>query len=190
MATVSNRGITSKQGRLKHTMNIFINSSFRLYLILGVLGLLLGRAVILDFLNPFCIAFLAAAMLQELNLFVVGISILLGVFSIGEKGILLKYLFAALPMILIYAAAHKTGFSRKLIISATAALANLAAGYFVFYIRNYYLYDLLMIIIESILIAILVYIYDCSIPIIKSYKSRRLLSAEEVVAITVLAAFC
>lgn len=190
LATVSNRGITSKQGKLKHTMNIFINSSFKLYLILGVLGLLLGRAVILDFLNPFCIAFLAAAMLQELNLFVVGISILLGVFSIGERGILLKYLFAALPMIFIYAAAHRTGLSRKLMVSATAALANLVAGYFVFYIRNYYLYDLLMIIIESILIVILIYIYDCSIPIIKGYKSRRLLSAEEVVAITVLAAFC
>jgi stage II sporulation protein E len=67
---------------------------------------------------------------------------------------------------------------------------NFAAGYFIFYVKNYYLYDLLMVIIESILIAILIFIYDCSIPIIINYKNRRLLSAEEVVAITVLAAFC
>lgn len=190
LATISNQGITSKRGKLKHAMNIFVGSSFKLYLISGVLGLLLGRAVILDFLNPFGVAFLAAAMLQELNMFVVGISVLLGVLSIGEKGVLLKYLFVALPMIIVYVASHKVRYSRRLLVSLTAALANLAAGYFVFYISNYYLYDLLMIILESILIAILIYIYDCSIPIIKNYKSRRLLSAEEVVAITILAAFC
>ncbi|KUO67713.1 MAG: hypothetical protein APF77_24725 [Clostridia bacterium BRH_c25] len=190
LATISNQSVTSKHGKLKHTMEFFINSNFKLYVILGILGLLLGRAVILDFLNPFSIAFMAAAMIQELNLFVIGTSILLGVLSVGEKGILLKYLFTSLVFILMYVASHKIKANKKLAVSIAAALANFAAGYFIFYVQNYYLYDLLMIIIESILIAVLIFIYDCSIPIIKNYKNRRLLSAEEVVAVTIMAAFC
>lgn len=189
MATISNNTVTSKRGRLKHTIDLIMNSDFMLYVILGTLGLLLGRAVILDFINPFGTAFLAAAMIQELNLFVVGTSILLGVLSVGEKEIILKYLFTALVFIVLYVITHKFKIEKKLAVSIAAALANFAAGYFIFYIQNYYLYDLLMVIIESILIAVLIYIYDCSIPIIKNYKNRRLLSAEEVVAITVLAAF-
>lgn len=190
MATISNHNVTSKHGKFSHTMNFFINGNFKLYMILGTLGLLLGRAVILDFLNPFCIAFFSAAVLQELNLFVVGLSILLGILSTGVKGMLLKYLLTALGFIILYAAAHKIKAGSKLVASIVAALTNFAAGYFVFYVQNYYLYDLLMVVIESILIAILIYIYDYSIPIIKNYKNRRLLSAEEAVAITVLAAFC
>lgn len=190
MATISNQSVTSKHGKLKHTMDFFINTNFKTYAILGIFGLLLGRAVILDFLNPFCTAFLAAAMIQELNLFVVGTSILLGVLSIGEKGMLLKYLFTALVFIFLYAATYKIKANKKLVVSIVSALANFAAGYLIFYVQNYYLYDLLMVIIESLLIAILIYIYDCSIPIIKNYKNRRLLSAEEVVAVTVMTAFC
>ncbi len=190
MATISNHSVRSKREKLKHTIDLFMNSSFKLYVILSILGLLLGRAVILDFLNPFCTAFLAAAMLQELNLFVVGTSILLGVLSVGERSILLKYLFSALVFIILYVAAHKIKADKKLVVSVAAAMANFAAGYFIFYVQNYYLYDLLMVIIESLLIATLIYIYDCSIPIIKNCKNRRLLSSEEVVAVAVLAAFC
>jgi stage II sporulation protein E len=190
MATMSNQSITEKHGRLKHVMGFFMNTNFRLYMILSAFGLLLGRAVILDFLNPFCTAFFAAAMLQDLNLLVIGTSILLGLLSVGEKGILLKYLATALVLIVLYVSTQKLKKNRKLVTAIAAALANLAAGYFIFYVQNYYLYDLLMIIIESFLIAILIYIYDCSIPIIKNYRNRRLLSSEEVVAITVMAAFC
>ncbi|HYE82270.1 MAG TPA: stage II sporulation protein E [Clostridia bacterium] len=190
MATISNQSVTGKHGKLKHVMGFFVNSNIRLYMIFGILGLLLGRAVILDFLNPFSIAFLAAAMIQELNLFVIGTSILLGIISVGEKGILLKYLFSSLVFIVLYITSHKLKADRKLVISIAAALANFAAGYFIFYVQNYYLYDLLMVIIESVLIAILIYIYDCSIPLVRNYQNRRLLSAEEVVAVTILAAFC
>jgi stage II sporulation protein E len=190
LATISNHSVTSKRGKLKNTIDLLMNSNFKLYVILGILGLLLGRAVILEFLNPFCMAFLAAALIQDLNVFIVGTSILLGVLSVGEKTILLKYLFSALVFIILYVATHKLKANKKLAVSAAAASANFAAGYFIFYVQNYYLYDLLMVIIESLLIVTLIYIYDCSIPIIKNYKNRRLLSTEEVVAVTVLAAFC
>jgi len=190
LSTISNHSVTSKHRKLSHTMNLFINRDFRLYMILCTLGLLLGRAVILDFLNPFCIAFLSTAALKELNLFVIGTSILLGVLSVGEKSIILKYFFTVLGFIILYMAIRKIKAQSKITVSIAAALANFAAGYFVFYVQNFYLYDLIMVIIESILVPVLIYIYDYSIPIIKNYKNRRLFSAEEAVAITVLAAFC
>ncbi|HWQ30405.1 MAG TPA: hypothetical protein VN549_05380, partial [Negativicutes bacterium] len=190
MATISNQGITSKHGRLKNTMHTIINSDLRLYIITGAIGLLLGRAVILEFLNPFGIAFLAAGMLQELNLFVVSTSILLGVLSIGDRWMLVKYIVTAVPVILVYAAVNRTGINKRLLLTVAAALTNLAAGYLIFYVQNYYMYDLMMVIIESLLVAILICIYDRSIPIVKNFRNRRLLSAEEVVAVTVLAAFC
>lgn len=190
MATVSNQSVTSKHSRIRHIIDFFMNTNFRMYMILSAFALLLGRAVILDFLNPFCTAFFAVAMVQKLNLFVIGTSILLGLLSVGDKGLLLKYLITAIILIVPYAATQKMKANRKLVISAAAALVNLGAGYFIFYVQNYYLYDLLMLIIESFLIAILIYIYDRSIPVIKNYKNRRLLSSEEVVAVAVLAAFC
>ena len=159
-------------------------------MILSTFALLLGRAVILDFLNPFCTAFFAAAMVQELNLFIIWTSILLGVLSVGDKGIVLKYLISAFVLIIPYTATRKMKENRKLVLSAAAALINFGAGYFIFYIQNYYLYDLLMMIIESFLVAILIYIYDRSIPIIKNFKNRRLLSSEEAIAAAVMAAFC
>ncbi|MGE5676869.1 MAG: stage II sporulation protein E [Pseudomonadota bacterium] len=190
MATISNRGITSKHGRLKNTMNTIINSDLRLYIITAAIGLLLGRAVILEFLNPFGIAFLAAGMLQELNLFVVGTSLLLGALSIGDRWMLVKYIVTTVPIILFYAAVNRSGMNKRILLPAAAALINLAAGYLIFYVQNYYMYDLMMVIIESLLVAILICIYDRSIPIVKNFKNRRLLSAEEVVAVSVLAAFC
>ena len=63
LATISNQSVTSKHGKLKRAMDFFMNTNLKKYMILGIAGLLLGRAVILDFLNPFCTAFLAAAMI-------------------------------------------------------------------------------------------------------------------------------
>ena len=190
MATISNQSITSKNGKLKQVMNFFMNTGLRQYVILGIVGLLLGRAIILDFLNPFCTAFLAAAMIQELNPFVMGISILLGVLSIGNKGILLKCIFVMLVFIILNFATLRIKTNKKIVISIVAALANFMAGYFIFYVQNYYLYDFLMVLIESFLIVLLIYIYDRSIPVIKNYKNRRLLSAEEVIALTITMSFC
>ncbi len=160
LATISNQSITSKNGKLKQVMNFFMNTGLRQYVILGIVGLLLGRAIILDFLNPFCTAFLAAAMIQELNPFVMGISILLGVLSIGNKGVLLKCIFVMLAFIILNFATLRIKTNKRIVISIVAALANFMAGYFIFYVQNYYLYDFLMVLIESFLIVLLIYIYD------------------------------
>jgi stage II sporulation protein E len=47
-----------------------------------------------------------------------------------------------------------------------------------------------MIIIESLLIALLVFVYDGAFPVLKSFKARKVISSEEVVSLSILLAFC
>lgn len=193
LAASPNQNAASNHEKLRHMADFFIRVDMKRYVILSIFGLLMGRAVILEYLNPFCIAFLAAAMIRKLNPFAVGTSILIGLLSVGDKGVLLKYIFTVAFLTIFNFTMHKIKAKetyKKLAVPFAAALANFSAGYFIFYVRNYYLYDFLMIIIESVLIAILIYIYDCSIPVILNYKNRRLLSVEEVIAISIMASFC
>ena len=186
----SNSTTESRPGRFKSFFAVILGNQFKVQTILCILGFLLGRVVILDFLNPFSMAFLSAAVTQELNLLMVGTSILLGIVTIGQKELLLKYMFSSVVFIMLHIITHSVKFEKKILTALAAALANFIAGYFIFYIKNYYMYDLLMISIESILIPALVCIYDCSIPMIKNYKNRRLFSSDEIVAFSVLTAFC
>lgn len=181
---------TSKANTAKKLRDSILGSQFRIQAGFGFLGFLLGRAVILGYLNPFSMAYLAVSMLQEVNVAVAGAGILLGIATVAQKEILLKYLFSALLFIVGYVCVHHIKSNKKVTVALTAAVSNLIAGYFVFYIKDYFLYDLMMIIIESVLIFILVFIYDRSVPALKSIRSRRVLSSEEVVSFSILFAFC
>ncbi len=181
---------TGKVNTGKKTGSSILKSRLKIHGGFGLLGFLLGRAVILGYLNPFSMAFLAVSMLQEVNVAVAGAGILLGIATIAQKEILLKYLFAALLFIVSYVCLYKIKSNKKMTTALTAGLSNLIAGYFIFYIKDYFLYDLMMIGIESFLIFILVLIYDRSVPALKSIGSRRVLSSEEVVSFAVLFAFC
>lgn len=182
--------VVNKVNRLKKFKTIMINSQLKLNTTFAFLGFLLGRAVVLDFLSPFGLAFIAVFALQGMGLGIVLASVLLGVFSIGQNEILLKYFIAAAIFIVIHIVSSKVRINKKAVAAATAAIANFAAGYFIFYIKNYYMYDLLMIIIESLLIALLVFVYDGAFPVLKNFKARKVISSEEVVSLSILLAFC
>ncbi|MGE5633423.1 MAG: stage II sporulation protein E [Caulobacteraceae bacterium] len=182
--------VSNKTGRFKRITSITLGSRFKVQIVFSILGFLMGRAVILDFLNPFSVAYLSTAVVQGINPFIIGTSILLGIVSLGQKELLLKYLFSAAVLIIIYFIIRNIKAEKKILVSVSGVAANFAAGYCIFYIRNYYLYDLLMIMVESCMIPMLVYIYDRTIPIIRNYKNRRLISSEEIAALSILAAFC
>lgn len=185
-----NGTVQSKVDRFKKLKTFLIDNHIKLNLIFSFIGFLLGRAVILDFLSPFGLAFMAVFALQELNLSFVLTGVLLGVFTIAQKEILLKYFAAASIFIVVHLISSKWRVNKKGLAAVTAAVANFAAGYFVFYIKNYFLYDLLMIIIESLLIALLVYVYDGAFPILKNFRTRKVISGEEMVSLSILLAFC
>ena len=189
-STYANEMVTNKINRLKDFKTILMSNHIKLNTTFGFIGFLLGRAVILDFLSPFGLAFIAVFALQEIGMGYVMVGTLIGVYTLGQTEILLKYFVSATIFVVFHLLCSRWRINKKAVAAVTAALANFTAGYFIFYIKNYYLYDLLMIIIESLLISLLVYVYDGAIPILKSFKARKVMSSEEVVSLSILLAFC
>jgi stage II sporulation protein E len=186
----ANETVTSKANRLKNIKIFMLNNQLKLNTTFGFIGFLLGRAVILDFLSPFGLAFIAVFALQEMGMGYVLAGTLIGVYTIGQKEILLKYFVSALIFVVFHLLSSRWRINKKAVAAVTAALANFTAGYFIFYIKNYYMYDLLMIIIESLLISLLVYVYDGAVPVLKNFRARKVISSEEVVSLSILLAFC
>ncbi|HYE12157.1 MAG TPA: stage II sporulation protein E [Patescibacteria group bacterium] len=186
----ANETVTSKVNRLKNIKTFMLNNQLKLNTTFGFIGFLLGRAVILDFLSPFGLAFIAVFALQEMGMGYVLAGTLIGVYTIGQKEILLKYFVSALIFVVFHLLSSRWRINKKAVAAVTAAAANFTAGYFIFYIKNYYMYDLLMIIIESLLISLLVYVYDGALPVLKNFRARKVISSEEVVSLSILLAFC
>ncbi|MGB7604679.1 MAG: stage II sporulation protein E [Lutisporaceae bacterium] len=188
--SIVNEIVLTRVDKLKQLKAIIINNQLKLNFVFGFIGFLLGRAVVLDYLSPFGLAYLAIYSLQGMNLSFALTGVLLGVFTIAKKEILLKYFIASIIFIVAHLATSRWRVNQKAVAAVCAAIANFIAGYFVYYIRNYYIYDMLMIIIESLLIALLVYVYDGAFPVLKNLKARKTISSEEIVSISVLLAFC
>ncbi|MDF2592509.1 MAG: spoIIE [Clostridia bacterium] len=188
--TYANETVTSKINKLKDIKTILMNNHIKLNMIFGFIGFLLGRAVILDFLSPFGLAFIAVFAFQEIGMGYVLAGTLIGVYTMGQSEILLKYFVSAIIFVVFHLLSSRWRMNKKAVAAVMAAAANFTAGYFIFYIKNYYLYDLLMIIIESLLISLLVFVYDGAMPILKNFKARKVMSSEEVVSLSILLAFC
>ncbi len=180
----------SRVDKLSMLKALITGNQLKINSVLGLVGFLLGRAVVLDFMSPFGLAFLSVVVLHEMNMALVAVSVLLGVLSIGSSELLLKYIIATVVFIIIYVATGRIKLEKKALVASVAAISNIAAGYFVFYIKNYFMYDLLMVIIESALIGVFIYVYDSAIPVIRNMHKRRILSSEEIVSLAILAAFC
>lgn len=152
----------------------------------ALIGFSMGRIVILDFLNPFPIALLCASMVSKLNPYIIGLSIIAGSFSIKIPELLLKNIILVSLMLLVYLIINRTRLNNRIFYSIFAPLTNLVSGVFIFYFKNYYLYDMLMMIIESIMICALINIYDKALDLLVSIKRRNKVSVEEVVSVLLL----
>ncbi|MDD4833455.1 MAG: stage II sporulation protein E [Lutispora sp.] len=151
-----------------------------------LLGFLMGRIVILDFLNPFAIALLCVFMVNGLKPYAIGISLLAGALSLKSPELLLKNIILVSILLIFYLITNRTRLNKKVFFSIFAPVVNLGAGIFIFYIKDYYLYDMLMIIIESIMICALINIYDKAMPLFMNIKKRTRISTEEIISASLL----
>lgn len=158
------------------------------YLSLILFAFIMGRSVILDILNPFSIALLCASMINGMNILIVSLSILLGAFSLKNSEMLIWHIFNIIPLVVFYFVINRTRIKKRIFFSILAPVISFAAGFFVFYVKDYYLYDMLMLFIESIMICALTNIYDKGLPLLTSFKRRKVLSTEEMVSATILIA--
>ncbi|HLR21240.1 MAG TPA: stage II sporulation protein E [Tissierellaceae bacterium] len=134
-------------------------------LLIMFIGFFISRVNILDKLSPFSIAFLGSYLLVKgKNLYLL-ISVLLGTFSLrGFKGV--EYY---MTIIIVYEVLSRIreGKSYTLIKSSSIpALIFIAIkSIFIILIGEYYIYDMVLILIEGIMIFTMTYIFSFSLPI-------------------------
>ena len=156
------------------------------YTLLSISSFMLGRITIIGFLNPFSIGLLCASIVNGSSIFPIALGILLGVFSRGNPEMLLWHLSTIAPLLLSYIILKKTSVKKSVLFSILGFVFSFSTGFFIYYIKNYYLYDLLMVIIQALMICLLTNIYDKGLFLLTDFKKRRILSTEEIISCSVL----
>lgn len=176
--------------KLRDNFEIINIHMIKLYILFCFMGFLVGRAVIFDSINPFCVSYLATSAICGLNIFLIGTSIILGVFSLGQKKLFLRFLVSLLMLIIIYPISKKLKINNKLSITVISIVCNIVPGLLIFYIEDYFLYDLVVLCVEAVMIGLLIVVYEKAFSIIKGMSKRKAVATDELIALFVLGAFC
>lgn len=158
------------------------------YIFMGTFGFFMGRAVIFDFLNPFSIAFLCAALINNSYITIVSSSLLLGALSYRNPELLLWQIITTMILLILFVVFRNTKINKRVLFSVLGMVVSFIAGFFIFYVKNYYLYDLLMLIMESVMICALTNINGMGFPLLTGFKHRTVFSTEEIISLTILIA--
>ncbi|SET22375.1 stage II sporulation protein E [Natronincola peptidivorans] len=157
-------------------------------IILSIVAFLLGRAGILQGLTPFGIGYFAALNYKERKYASIGLTTAIGIITAQGLGGSLPYVITIGIVFLLFhyvmnlrkmstlKAAFITGFTYF-------TVAMLASSF-----GTFYLYDVMMIAFESLVIFVTLYISSYALPIIVEKKNRRILSTEEIICVAILTA--
>ena len=155
---------------------------------LSLIGFLLGRAEILQGLQPFGIGFLGSVRNRDKrNILIIG-SIFLGILS--QQGLLgsIPYGISLIMVHLLFQniidPRHTSIFKKSFLTSFIYLTISMIFQSF----TEFYLYDIAIIIFESIVIFTMVYISSYSLPLILEHKNRRIFSTEEIICMAILMA--
>ncbi len=176
----------SFKGSIPKAKNVLVKYEILSYLPMILFSYFIGRVVILGFLNPFSIAFLCAVIVSNSYTLMVSISLLLGVFSNKNPELFLWHFLTIGILYFFSIILRKSRINKRLIFSIVGAFTSFVAGFFIFYLKNYYLYDILMLIMEAIMICALSNIYEKGLPLFTDFKRRRVISLEEMISIAIL----
>ncbi|PMC34091.1 stage II sporulation protein E [Bacillus sp. UMB0899] len=194
MEPVSNLGLDKTQ----QVVNRFfhrISSKIQLFLlhkgiIYGLIGFLLGRAIILSEVLPFALPFFGAILLMKRDkALLVGLSLMLGGLTISfqvASVILISILgFLILNRLVSYVCKDQLKVL-PFVIFGTVAITRLAYSFAIK--TELMLYDYMMAGVESGLSFILTLIFLQSIPLISARKYKQSLKIEEIICIMILLA--
>ncbi|ABR46410.1 Sporulation stage II, protein E [Alkaliphilus metalliredigens QYMF] len=156
--------------------------------ILHLIGFLLGRASILEGLTPFGIAFFAALIVKESKGATVGLSTLIGIITIqGISGSVHYGVTLAIITGLFYFVLN----GKKLSTIQVALISSgiyLGIGSLAFTFQDFYVYDLAMLSFETIVVFVVIYIASYALPVGLHRSNRKILSTEEIICVTIIAA--
>ncbi|WIF95664.1 stage II sporulation protein E [Caminicella sporogenes] len=156
------------------------------FLLLNILAFLLGRASILNGLNPFGVAYFTTLMTKDKKNSILGLSILLGILTTNAD----KYrymLILGLNFIVFRYIVKNIRFNTSKLAFLTGSI-TFFSGVLYLFLTEFYLYDLFMTSFESIIVFVFIYILSYSIPILTVKSNRKILSNEEVICIAIILA--
>ncbi|MDK2919448.1 MAG: stage sporulation protein [Candidatus Petromonas sp.] len=176
-------------GTLKETTEQGGQASYILnknFIFLGALSFLLGRAVILDRLVPFGVAFFASLMVKDRKNGIVGLGVLLGIMTTEADKY--RYILAMALTCTVFKYIVKNTRFNIVKLSFITGIITFLSGSIYLALTDFYLYDLFMIAFESIVVFVFIYILSYAIPALTLKSNRRVLSNEEVICIAIVSA--
>lgn len=181
-----NRTVESKRNLLLSKIrDWFYNFFIERQVLFWMIGLLLGRAVILYEISPFALAFLAAASFMKIKRkFTVTLFVLLGAWTYSFPHGLYMTVMVMIFFTIYYFIQHRTELKGLMFaIFLSTALARL----FLFSLQGKVtLYEGLHIIVEAVLAIVLLLIFMQSIPLLSQQHYKPKLKNEELICLIIL----
>lgn len=151
--------------------------------LIGVLGIFISRTSIVNGLTPFGISFLAASSISSFP-FISLISVIIGLLSFhGIKGY--NYLIVAGIIYTIFGIKNKDKEIPIIKISLVSSIVFIAVDFLrLLLLKDYYIYDFMMVVFEGVVIFTMTYIFSYSFPHRIREKSK--FTNEEIICIFIM----
>ncbi|KAB3531886.1 stage II sporulation protein E [Alkaliphilus pronyensis] len=168
--------------------SIFSYLNQKSFVLLHIIGFLIGRAGILEGLTPFGIGFYAAVAYKNKRYTTVAIATFIGIFSIQGLSSSLPYGISLGIIIILFNYILSIRKAKIFTVSMVSSLIYWGTSFVFLIIQKFYLYDFLMLTFEALVIFAVVYISSYAIPITLQRSNRKVLSTEEVICVAILMA--
>ncbi|HLS36125.1 MAG TPA: stage II sporulation protein E [Bacillota bacterium] len=180
----------SKESMMRHLFGQVVRFFMHKNVLLFIVGVLLGRAVILTTVSPFALGFLASVWVGYRNKSLIVIfAMLIGAFTYNfMHGV---FISLALVVFIIFVAIFKRHERQRQFLPLFVSLSTMIPRMFLFSLDGQLTnYEWLFLMVEGVLGAVLVLIFMQSLPLLSkdSYRSTLSLKHEEVVSLLILVA--
>lgn len=182
---IKKKGFRDRRNRWKSAARIvFIERG----LLLGIVGFLLGRAVLLSAVSPFVLAFLASVwLIQRKKMPHSLLAVCLGALSYSIQHAV--FITLASLVFLLLAGLVRKAKNEKVVLPLIVGIATFAPRIFTYSMNGLISsYEWMLIVVESMLSAMLVLIFMQSVPLISPKKYKPSLKNEEIICFIILVA--
>ncbi|WP_122640628.1 stage II sporulation protein E [Romboutsia sp. Marseille-P6047] len=153
-----------------------------------IMGFLLSRSILIDSIAPLGLAFFICISKFDRYKYPVFVSTLLGIISSGnDTGSIFKYSIALVTVLLISSQLKKVPSILKVSIVGMFILLATSIGQAL--IGSKYIYDLLLIGMEAVLLFIFIYTFTFGVSLIINCNNRASVRLEEAISISLLVTF-
>ncbi|MGE4282575.1 MAG: stage II sporulation protein E, partial [Clostridia bacterium] len=154
--------------------------------LVDIIAFMLGRAAVFSGFTPFGLPFYAATFTGEIGSLMIGLSIVVGIVSAGIGIMSVKYI-AAMVIFTVLSKVSKTNqLKQTFFIALFGFLSLFIAGIPSVMISGLLLYDILLLLFESFICFVMIYIFRRGAPILRQKVDRKVLSNEETISLSIL----